>query len=53
MDRGFRDCLDFLSELGIDSKMPHFLPKNQNQHTTTESNESRIVTSVRYVEKNT
>ena len=49
VDRGYRDCLDFLAELGIKTEMPHFLPKGQKQHTTREGNESRYVTKVRWV----
>lgn len=47
VDRGFRDCLDYLHELGLETKMPYFLNKSQPQHTTEEANESRIVTSIR------
>lgn len=48
VDRGFRDCLDLLEEIGLLSQMPHFLAKGK-QHTTLEANESRLVTSVRWV----
>ncbi|PJE77654.1 hypothetical protein CI610_03419 [invertebrate metagenome] len=36
VDRGFRDSLEFLSELGIKYQMPTFLQKGQKQHTTEE-----------------
>ena len=49
VDRGYRDCLEFLAELGIKTEMPHFLPKGQKQHATREGNESRYVTKVRWV----
>lgn len=48
VDRGFRDCIDYLEEMDIIAKMPHFL-ENQKQHSTEEANESRLVTSVRWV----
>lgn len=34
VDRGFRDCLEFLESLGLKNEMPDFLPKGQKQHTT-------------------
>ena len=49
VDRGFRDCLDFLQQLGLKTEMPHFLPKGRKQHTTPESNSSRFVTKIRWV----
>ncbi|CAF1398772.1 unnamed protein product [Didymodactylos carnosus] len=48
-DRGFRDVVDVFSELGYEPKMPVYLKKGQNQHTTKEANESRLVTKVRWV----
>lgn len=36
VDRGFRDAVDFLEEMGIQSKMPSFLKKGQKQHTVEE-----------------
>nr|XP_018915633.1 PREDICTED: uncharacterized protein LOC109043056 [Bemisia tabaci] len=48
VDRGFRDCIGFLEDSGLVVKMPHFL-NNQKQHTAVEANESRLVTSVRWV----
>lgn len=49
VDRGFRDCQDFLEECGIDVFFPAFLEKGQKQHTTEEANQSRLITSVRWV----
>lgn len=49
VDRGFRDSIEFLNNLGIQSEMPFFLPKKQKQHSTTEANTSRLVTSIRWV----
>lgn len=48
VDRGFRDCVEFLKDLGMDVFMPHFLYVGK-QHTTKESNESRIITKNRWV----
>lgn len=48
IDRGFRDCLKFLENLGLVSKMPHFLQQG-SQHSTTEANESKLVTKVRWI----
>lgn len=49
VDRGFQDSVDFLESMNIHTKMTHFLSKNKSQHTTCEANESRLVTSVRYL----
>jgi len=48
VDRGFRDSLNLLADFGFVSKMPHFFQKG-SQHSTTEANESRLVTKVRWV----
>lgn len=48
LDRGFRDCIEFLEDLGIETKMPSFL-KERKQHTTAEANKSRLVTKTRWV----
>jgi hypothetical protein len=48
VDRGFRDCLEMLQDLGLITKMPHFL-REGSQHTTSEANESRLVTKIRWV----
>ncbi|KMQ84353.1 hypothetical protein RF55_17906 [Lasius niger] len=42
VDRGFRDCLEMLEDLGLITKMPHFL-REGSQHTTSEANESRLI----------
>ena len=49
VDRGFRDSVDFLNELGIPIEMPAFLDKGQKQLTTEQSNTSRLVTKIRWV----
>ena len=47
-DRGFRDVIQTLSDLGYEVKSPVYLNKSQNQHNTEEANESRLVTKVRW-----
>ncbi|XP_033725211.1 uncharacterized protein LOC117315175 [Pecten maximus] len=48
VDRGFRDSLDLLKQLGIQTEMPSF-SKQKQQHTVGESNASRLVTKIRWV----
>lgn len=50
VDRGFRDCTDFLQNKGLDVKIPEFIQKGQNgQLTTLQANKSRQVTKMRFV----
>lgn len=46
VDRGFRDSIKMLEDLGIKAEMPSFIPKGQKQMTTQEANSSRIITKV-------
>ena len=48
MDRGFRDSLELLEELGIKAHMPYFMKKGDKQMPTEEANATRLVTKVRY-----
>lgn len=48
LDRGFRDVVDILKAKGYQVLMPALKGK-RNQLTTTESNESRFVTKLRWV----
>ncbi|XP_062596761.1 uncharacterized protein LOC134258244 [Saccostrea cucullata] len=48
VDRGFRDSTDILADIGIRMEMPSFL-KGAKQHSTEESNSSRLITKVRWV----
>ena len=48
VDRGFRDSLDILEDLGIRAEMPRLLSKGQKQMTTSDANASRLVTKVIY-----
>jgi hypothetical protein len=49
VDRGFRDSLDMLEDLGINAKMPSFMSKGQKQFPVEEANETRLITKVMYV----
>lgn len=49
VDRGFRDSLDFLEELGIQAHMPSFMSKGEKQMTAESANTSRLVTKIRWV----
>lgn len=46
VDRGFRDSLDCLEQMGINAKMPSFLNKGDKQMSTENANTSRLVTKV-------
>lgn len=48
VDRGFRDSADVLSDIGIRMEMPCFL-RGTKQHTTEESNSSRLITKVEFL----
>lgn len=49
LDRGFRDCADFLQSKNLVVKMPEFIQKGTNgQLTTQQCNRSRLVTKMRY-----
>lgn len=39
VNRGFRDSIEYLGELGLTAKTPHFL-QNKNQHTVMWVNEA-------------
>lgn len=46
VDRGFRDAINLLDDLGINAKIPAFLYKGKRQLSTEQANASRIVTKV-------
>ena len=46
VDRGLRDALELLEDLGIKAEMPCFLPKGQQQMSMDDANSSRLVTKV-------
>lgn len=47
VDRGFRDSLTYLEELGIQVKMPSFMEKGEKQLSTDAANTSRLVRKVK------
>ncbi|XP_076085751.1 uncharacterized protein LOC143056545 [Mytilus galloprovincialis] len=49
VDRGFRDALDLLQEMGIQTKMPAFNKKGESQLPVEDSNVTRLVTKIRWV----
>lgn len=53
LDRGFRDCVNFVREKNMVVKMPNLIQRTKNinkkQLTTYEANQSRLVTAVRFV----
>jgi hypothetical protein len=48
VDRGFRDSVEIMEELGLNVALPPFL-NGRRQFTTEEANQSRYVTKVRWV----
>ena len=46
VDRGFRDALPVLEDLGINGEMPMFLKKGEKQMSTEDTNLSRLVRSI-------
>lgn len=49
VDRGYRDATGLLTQLGIEWKMPALLPPREQQLSTVDANESRLVTKQRWV----
>ncbi|XP_062589596.1 uncharacterized protein LOC134251226 isoform X2 [Saccostrea cucullata] len=49
VDRGFRDSLTLLEDLGLLSAMPAFMKKGEKQMSTEDANTSRLVTKIRWV----
>jgi hypothetical protein len=48
VDRGFRDSVNIMKGLGLEVAMPPFLD-GRRQFSTTESNQSRCITKVRWI----
>ena len=48
MDRGFRDSIDTMESFGLNVSLPPFL-NGRRQFTTSEANQSRYVTKLRWV----
>lgn len=49
VDRGYRDVLPLLDELGIDYRMPALLQRGERQFETEVANDSRLVTKTRWI----
>lgn len=49
LDRGYRDAISIVNRLDIITRMPQLLRQNQNQFSTREANEFRIVTKTRWI----
>ena len=48
VDRGFRDVIEVLQNLGYDAHMPNFLKRGEKQHSTIEINSTRLCTKARW-----
>ena len=46
VDRGFRDYLEYLGQLGTKADMPALMTQDQKQKATEDPNASRLVTNV-------
>ncbi|CAF4439115.1 unnamed protein product, partial [Rotaria magnacalcarata] len=53
VDRGFRDSLPLLNNLGYKTYMPTFLKQADKQLSTTDANQTRLVTKIRWVVEST
>ncbi|XP_058806543.1 uncharacterized protein LOC131672967 [Phymastichus coffea] len=49
VDRGYQNSIQTLQGIGLITRMPPLLDRNQNQFRTEEANESRIVTKTRWI----
>ena len=49
VDRGYRDILPLLEQLGIDAHMPAVLHRGQSQLSTRDANDSRLITKTRWI----
>ncbi|XP_062587204.1 uncharacterized protein LOC134248846 [Saccostrea cucullata] len=49
VDRGFRDAICFLEDLGIKAEIPSFMKQGSKQLSTEDANASRLITKVRWV----
>ena len=48
IDRGFRDAVSLLEEIGIRAEIPSFMKRGEKQLSTKDANLSRLVTKVEY-----
>lgn len=49
VDRGYRDVLPLLQNLGIETHMPPLLQEGQTQLSTEDANDSRLITKSRWI----
>lgn len=49
VDRGYRDAVPFLQQLGIDHRMPAIIPPGRRQLSTEDANSTRMVTKSRWI----
>jgi hypothetical protein len=49
VDRGYRDSLTLLDEIGVKHWMPPLLNKKVKQFTADEANKSRLITKTRWI----
>ena len=49
LNRGFRDSLSLLHDIGYQVHIPAYLAQSVKQHTTSNANDSKLVTKVRWV----
>lgn len=49
VDRGYRDVLPLLQNLGIETHMPPLLQEGQTQLNTEDANDSRLITKSRWI----
>lgn len=49
VDRGYRDSVPLLNDLGLTVHIPPFLNRNENQYTAIAANKARLISSTRWV----
>lgn len=49
VDRGYRDAVDFVRNIGVECVIPPFLARGQRQFTTEEANTARLITKTRWI----
>ncbi|XP_058790801.1 uncharacterized protein LOC131664004 [Phymastichus coffea] len=49
LDRGYRDAIPILTDIGLVTLMPPLLDRNQAQFSTEDANQARIITKTRWI----
>lgn len=49
IDRGYRDVVPLLEQMGVSCKMPAIIQRHQRQLTTEDANSTRLITKVRWM----